>query len=807
MKMLRHALRSLRHSPGYTAACVVILALGIGANTAIFSLIDTTLLKPLPYPDVDRLVYVWGKTSVLPEPINTHLPATRQLFNAWRNAASFDAMGAFREGNRMTERVGDRPRQWTVSFVSHDALSLLGARAVLGHVFNAQEDTKGADDVVLLSDAYFENRFHRDPATLGKNVTLDGHSYRVTGVLPRGFELAAAFEGHNRNHTDLFLPLSRLQVSKDSEYATELSVLARLKPGVSVERARGEADAIAKQLHKNDPERAFSEGANVFTLRSEDQIPGLDHTLYTLFGAVGFLLLIACANLASLTLARAKGRAREIAVRLALGATRTRIAGQLLLESLIVSLVGAAAGLFLAMWIVSGLIALEPDGLDRADLADFRWPVFAFTAVAGIVAAMLFGWVPAWAAARTSVNESLKGAGRSATERSQWLRQTLTGVEVGIALMLLVGAGLLVHSVWNLFQVGVGFEINHLIFTDIELPRTDYADTTKRVQFLDRLLEQTRTIPGVTYAGLTSALAMHRWEMGDFSIAGRPAPKDAQKPTSEFASVTPGFLETMGVPLKAGRQFTRADVARNAGKGDGVAIINQTFAEKYLHDENPLGQRVVRGDRPYQIVGVTTDFRAMGPESQANPQMFTAGGHEENVILAMRTAVPPESLAESIRKIIAGLDSQLPPPAMNRMDYYFLHMISDYGIQMLLLGAFAALGLLLAMIGVFSVLAHSVASRTREFGVRLALGASPAGIGRLVAMQSAWPLGLGVLAGLAGSFALSRFLESQLFNVNARDPLVFTLAIVTVLVAAPFAIWLPVRRATRVECTEALREE
>jgi putative ABC transport system permease protein len=685
-------------------------------------------------------------------------------------------------------------------------LPLFGAKPALGHLFNAHENTKGSDDVALLSDSYFESRLHRDPAALGKTVTLDGHVYTIVGVLSRGFEMAAEVEGRSRNHTDLFLPLSRLQVSPDAEYAPELSVLARLKPGVSVERARAEVDAIAKKLREDDRDRVFFEGASLFTLRSEDQVPGLDHTLYTLFAAVGFLLLIACANLASLTLARAKGRAREVAVRLALGATRTRIAGQLLLESLIVSLAGAAAGLFLAMWIVAGVVALEPEGLDRADLSDFRWQVFAFTAFVGIIAALAFGWLPAWTAARTSVNESLKGAGRTATERSQWLRQTLTGAEVAIALMLLVGAGLLVHSVWNLFQVGVGFEMNHLVFADIELPQVEY-DQTKRVQFLDRLLAQTKAIPGVTNAGLTSALAMHRWEMGDILIVGHPVPKDVQKPTSEFASVSPGFLQTIGVPLITGRQFTVADVTRNTGKGDGVAIVNQTFAQKYLRDENPLGQHVQRGDRAYQIVGVIADFRAMGPESTANPQMFTAGGHEANAILAMRTAVPPESIHESIRTIIAGLDKELPPPEMNRMDYYFLHAISGYGFQMLLLGAFAAVGLLLAMLGVFSVLAHSVASRTREFGVRLALGASPSGIGRMVALQSAWPLGLGVLAGLAGSFALSRFLESQLFKVNAHDPLVFALAIVTVLLAAPFAIWLPVRRASKVECTEALREE
>jgi putative ABC transport system permease protein len=402
----------------------------------------------------------------------------------------------------------------------------------------------------------------------------------------------------------------------------------------------------------------------------------------------------------------------------------------------------------------------------------------------------------------------MKSGGRTSTSTRTKLHHILTASEVAIALMLVVGAGLMIRSVYNLIQVGVGFNTDQLVFTDIE-PPPSYSDDAKHRQFYAQMLEHVRTLPGVTSAGVGSGIPLHSMRMQSFNIVGREPVRDRELPVTESSKISPGFLETIGQRLIAGRRLTEEDVKRNEsnGKADRVGLINQTFAEKFFPGDNPLDHRVKLDDHIYQIVGVVADVRVLGPEKPVQPQFFRAGEAETNMVLALRSAVPAEALAETLRKTVWTLDKEVPALELSRMDYYFLHTISDYGFQMILLVAFASVGLLLAMLGVFSVLAHSVASRTREFGVRLALGASPSGIGRLVALQSAWPLGLGVLAGLAGSFALSQFLESQLFKVNAHDPLVFGLAIVTVLLAAPLAIWLPVRRASKVECTEALREE
>jgi predicted permease len=525
-------------------------------------------------------------------------------------------------------------------------------------------------------------------------------------------------------------------------------------------------------------------------------------------------LLIACANLANLTLARATQRTREVSVRLALGATRGRIVAQLLAESLLVSLVGAAAGLIIAMWIVSGVLLIAPDGLARPDLVEFRWPVFVFAAAAGVLTAVLFGLLPAWSASRVELNAALKAGDRSASSATSRGRQLLTAAEVGIALMLVTGAGLLIRSVANLFETGVGFDTSNLAFVDVDLPDTRYKDEASRRRFLADLQRQVRTIPGVRAAGVSNTLPLHRVSWRTFSIAGRPKPARGTNPLVDWASVSPEYVSVIGLPLLAGRRLTAADAAHNAGKGDGVSLVNQAFAEQFLRGENPLNHRIVFDDdrfpskeRAYQIVGVVGDFRAMGPEMPPRPQFFQAGVEDASSVLALRVAVPTESLNEEVRRAFWSLDKELPAVELQRMDEYFYRSMNETGLQMILLSSFAGLGLLLAMIGVHSVLAHSVASRTREIGIRMALGASPEGIGRMIARQSAWPLALGIVVGVLGSLGLSRVLEAQLFRVAPRDPLTFAFAIMAVLLVAPLAIWLPVRRATRVECTEALREE
>jgi putative ABC transport system permease protein len=521
-------------------------------------------------------------------------------------------------------------------------------------------------------------------------------------------------------------------------------------------------------------------------------------------------LLIACANLANLTLARTSQRSRDVAVRLALGATRRQIVGQLLAESLTISLLGAAAGMLVAHWCIQGMLALKPGELQRAELIGLNVPVFLFAVAASICTAVLFGLTPAISAARADLNSALKTGGSAGSSAARLRsRQFLIAAEVALAVILLSGAGLMIRSFRELIATGIGFSTAHLTAVDVDLPETRYPDGAAQSRFFRRLIDRARSIPGVAAVSVVDRLPLHSVSFSNFLIEGRPDPPKGSFPVSDRAQSSPEYFNTIGLPLRAGRFFTEADLARNEQDKDGVVIVNESFARKFFYRENPIGKRLMNTDRKYRydIVGIVADYRPMGVENGPHPQIFSPYLKVNAASLLVRTRGNPEALANEIRTAVWSIDKDLPADKVETMDSHLDEWQSQRKFNTLLLTIFAGLALVLALIGVYGVLSNLVAARTREIGIRMAIGATPAGIGKLVIAQSMIPVAFGLALGLAGSLALSRLIAALLFHVHPRDPMTLGLAIAAILLLSPLAIYVPLRRAIGVDCTVALREE
>jgi putative ABC transport system permease protein len=807
---LLSAFHALRRSPGYTLTCIAVLALGIGANAAIFSVIYSVILKPLPYPDPARLVMVWERFPNMPDPPGSRLQSTHYTYQAWRTQNTvFGDMAAFRDMT-LNETGIDRPDHVDTGFASANLFPMLGVRARIGRLFNNGEERKGKDQVVALTDAFFESHYRRDPSALGRSITLDGASYTIIGVLPPRFHLPAVAQGMDQMKPEVWVPLSRLWNNPEDENKHQLFVAARLRRGAALAQARTEMTAIEQRLAELNPRHNKGYTASVFPFDVEDTSPTLHRALYVLLTAVGILLLIACANLANLTLARATLRTREIAIRLVLGATRGRVIRQLIAESLLVSMAGATAGLVLAHWCVQAMLALKPPDIQRPELIDINWSVFAFAAGLSLLTTLLFGLAPSIAASAADLNSTLKSSGGwSGSAARLRSRQFLITAEVALALILVAGAGLMLRSFYELVQEGVGFETGHLLTLEVSLPAQRYATEASRSRFFHELLHRARALPGVAMASAVDNLPLHQLRLTFFSIAGRPQPPVEALPLADVAHVDPEFFSVLGLRRLSGRWFAEADVTQAEKNQDSVVIVNQTFVQKFFPGENPLGQRLIGGSEKhaFEIVGVVSDFTPIGAENGKRPQIFCPYLNLDEATLMLRTRGAPESYGQALQSAVWSLDRDLPTGQALTMDYYRNDILAQRKFNTLLIGIFAALALLLAMIGIYGVLSNLVASRVREIGIRMAIGASPAEIGRLILRQSLIPVAFGLAIGLAGTFALSQFLEALLFRVQPRDPLTLAAAAIAILVISPVALYVPLRRATAVGCTAALREE
>jgi predicted permease len=805
LRDLRHAVFTLGRSPGYTLLCVAVLALGIGANAAIFSVLDSVVLHALPYPDVDRLVFVYERFPGLPPPVGPRMFVWRPNFEVWqRESTVFSAMAAYRQ-NSLDETSGGRTRSIATAFATPELLPMLGAAAIRGRLFTARDER-----VVLLTDGFFESRYQRDPGAIGRTLTLGGAAYTIIGVLPPRFHLPSTHEGSDQDRPEVWAPLSRTPEPREREQSRSLHVLAKLKPGVTLTQARGEMAAIATRLEKADP--AHNEGwtTSVFDIRTEDTAPAVHRALYVLMAAVGFLLLIACANLANLTLARATLRSREVAIRLALGATRGRLLSQLIAEPFLLSISGAALGLLFARWCIGLMLAYKPEDIQRPELIAINLPVLLFAALAGIVTTLLFGLAPSLGAARADLNTALKSGGTGGASAARLRsRQFLIALEVALALVLVTGAGLMIRSFQELLAVGVGFRTDRVSLADIDLPDNRYRDDAARSRFFRELAARATAEPGMEAASIVDNPPLHKIRMSNFFIEGRPEPPISALPMSDKDHVSPNYLRLIGLRLEAGRWFTDRDLSVTEQGANGYAIVNRAFVRQFFPNENPIGHGLLNGDHkePSEIVGVVSDFRPMGVENGTRPTIFWPDLRFSSGSLVVRSSLPPDQLAALIRTTVGSLDKEIPAAEVREMKYYVDEWLSQRRFNTFLLGLFAALALILGMMGIYGVLAGLVASRVREIGIRMAIGATPAQIGSLVFGQSMVPVLVGLAAGLAASLVLGRYLESLLFQVYPRDPLTLGLATAAVLGIAPAAIYVPLRRATRVDCTIALREE
>jgi putative ABC transport system permease protein len=807
---LHFALRMLGRSPGYALTCIAVLALGIGANVAIFSVVHSIILKPLPYPDPERLVFLWERVPNMPDPPGSRIQVARRNYLEWkRQSTVFADMAAFREMS-VSETGVDHPEHVSVGFASSNLFPMLGVRARTGRLFTQNEEGKGEDRVAVLTDGYFQSRFHRDPKALGKSITLGGVSYTVIGVLPPKFHLPATWEGMDQLKPAVWTPLSRLFRTAEDDTPRQLLVPARLKPNVSLAQARTEMTGIAERLGHTDPKLNEGWTVSVFPFNVEDTAPELHRALLVLLAAVGFLLLIACANLANLTLARATLRSREIAIRLALGATRARIIAQLVAEAAIVSSAGAAAGLLLAHWCIRLMLALEPPDIQRPELIEINLPVFVFAVAASILTTLLFGLAPAIGASRSDLNSALKAGGAwGASAARVRSRQFLIAVEVAMALVLVTGAGLMIRSFREMIATGIGFETARLTAVDIDLPEKRYPDGASQSRFFRNLMDRVRSVPGITGVSVIDHLPLHSISLSNFYIAGRPEPPVDSAPIADHAHVSPEYFNTIRLRLVGGRFLTDADLALNEKDKDGVAIVNQAFAQHFFNGEDPVGKRLLSQDKKHasDIIGIVSDYRPMGVENGTRPQIFWPYLKVQQASLVIRTAAAPQSFTKAIQNAVWSVDKDIAANKVETLDEYLDYFQSQRKFNTLLLVIFAGLALWLAMMGIYGVLSNLVASRVREIGIRMAIGATPAEIGKLVLLQSMVPVMVGLGVGLGCSFALGRFLEALLFQVRPHDPLTLGLAAFGVLLISPVAIYVPLRRATRVDCTVALREE
>ncbi len=807
VKDISYAIRSLLKQPGFTTIAVVTLALGIGANTAIFSVINAVLLRPLQFHDPERLVMVWEEASFAGFPRNTPAPAN---YVDWRvHNQSFEDIAAL--ANQSFNLTGDgEPERVSASAVTANLFPLLGVQPLAGRRFLPEEDQPGANKVVVLSYGLWQTRYGGAQTILGKNILLNNEKYSVVGVMPANFQFL-------ENDVRLWVPLALDQEEMANRGSHYLTVVARMKPGVAILQAQAEMDGLMQRIAKDHPNQTFNGKLGAVVLPLREELAGdARRPLLTLLVAVGFVLLIACANVACLLMTRAANRRREIAVRTALGASRLRIVRQMLTESMLLASCGGLFGLLLAFWSFDFLQKLVPPGLTLSAILKLDARMLLFALLLSILTGIVFGLAPALQSARVDLNEALKqSGGRAASSLGGKVRSAMIVLQVALSLVLLVGAGLLIQTLLHLQSQYSVLNPEKVLTLRTVLPSSKYAEPSQRSNFYQRVLERVGKLPGVVSAGYTTAVPLS-WKGGTsgFYPEGTKDPLPGMSYDANHRQVSADYLKAMNVGLRQGRHFDD----RDNGQSMPVAIINETMSRQYWPGENALGRRFKLGDPDddlpwFTVVGIAADVRQMGLDLPVKAEMYLPYQQVNDHPwfaprdLAIRTSADSAGIVSAVREAVREVDPNQPISNVATMEQLLGEEMARRRIGMILLVMFAGLALLLASLGIYGVLAYFVAQHTNEIGVRLALGATQGVILQLVLSKGMSLALLGVVLGLAGSFALTRLMTSLLFGVKAIDPLTFVTVPLLLSGVALLACYFPARRASKLDPLAALRYE
>jgi putative ABC transport system permease protein len=801
--MIRNAVRSLLQSPGFTLAAVITLALGIGANTAIFSLMNTLLLRPLPYPNPDRLVLLLDRS---PDGSANDLSAAN--YQDWRNRSrSFEHIAAF-TGASFNLTEGDRPERISGLRVTPSFLATLGVAPALGGTFGIDEEQPGAAHSVILSDALWRRLFGSNRNVVGSVIHLDRIACTVAGVMPPGF----SFFG---NDNELWAPLA-LDPSRSDRSYHNLAAIGRLRATVTIEQARAELDAIARQLAVEFPKTNQGWGASVTAL-GEEIVRNIRPAILILTVAVALVLLIACANVANLLLARGSGRRKEFAIRAALGAGRIDIVPRLLVESLLLSAAGGLLGFVLAQWSLASLVALNPGYIPRLDEVHIDWQMMAFAAAVSFATGVLFGLAPALQLSKLDINEALKEGGRDASDsrRAGNARSGLVIAETSLALVLLVGAGLLIRSFAALASAGTGFPTANVLTMNLMIPDNRYSSDEQMANDFERAVAKIQAIPGVASAASATNQPVGGWNQGRaFTIEGREPKSPGEIQGAGYMSVSPGYFQTLGLRIVRGREFTVRD---RRGARD-VVIVSESMARRFFPNEDPIGKRIVCasiqfGKRalgtpaPREIVGIVSDVRHVGHGDETSIEMYVP--QMQNTIpftfFIVRTASDAAGMAPAVARAVNEVWKDVPPAAVKTLDQRLAESFSRPRFQALVFGVFAAIALLLAIVGIYGVMAYSTAQRTQEIGIRMALGADAWQVLRMILAQGLKLALTGVVIGLGGAYAFTRLMSTLLYGVTPTDATTFASVSLLIAVTAALASLAPAWRAAKTDPAAALR--
>ncbi|MEN3335222.1 MAG: hypothetical protein V7641_4587 [Blastocatellia bacterium] len=806
---IRYSIRVLRKSPGFTLVAVIALALGIGANTAIFSVLNTVVLRPLAFKDPERLMKIWGKIEAQGIPKNWI--SEPEYYELLEQTSSFENLAAYTVGDGVNLTGAGDPLRVSASQVNASLFPILGVQAAEGRTFLEDEDQPGKERVVVLSHNLWRARFNSDAGIVGNNISLNNQNYTVVGVMPSGF----AFP----NKVDVWMPIAFNRAKLRGRGSHYLDVIAKLKPGVSTAQAKADLTSFAETLidkFPNNYKREVGFGMYLNPLH-EETVGNVRPLLILLLVAVGFVLLIACFNVANMLLARAASREREMAVRLALGAGRTRLIRQLLTESLLLALIGGALGVLLAYGGVRLFVAFNPDVPRIAEIGvDPR--VLLFSLFVTVLTGIIFGLAPALHSSKTNLNESLKEGGRGATSSRHIVRNVVVIAEVAMALFVLIGAGLTIKSFKRALDVDLGFQNDHALTFCLSLPQTKYKDNAQVIAFYRRLIDQIKVLPGVQAVGGISELPLSgAYSSGSTFVedttAGAGLPRFEERPFIEAdrRMVTPDYFASLGMRLLKGRLLTEADNET----APPVTVVDESFERAFWPEGDALGKRVAVGRNPQggfkwgEIVGVVAHIRHYGFSKEGREQIYFPHAQRpaSDMYLTIRTTLEPAGLTSAARSAVASIDSDLPLYEVKTLEQLTSDSVSQSRLNVMLLGLFAAVALLLAAVGIYGVMSYTVTQRTHEIGIRMALGARPASVLTMVVRQGMALAGIGVGVGLLAAYFLTRLMSSLLFGVSATDPATFVVIALVLTITALGACFVPARRATKIDPMIALRYE